>query len=117
MVWGPLLPSPNSPNPSQGWWTLGEGSELDVNVGDNNAQFCQGAKCPKPSFITTLGPFHHGYALFLSDDVKYRFQTRFVVLCLSGQGTCLPYRSLGFESRRCPFYTFESNFFFEFFSL
>ena len=37
---------------------------MDVNVGDNNVQFCQGAKCPKPSFITTLGPFHHGYALF-----------------------------------------------------
>ena len=24
----------------------------------------QGAKCPKPSFITTLGPFHYRYALF-----------------------------------------------------
>ena len=23
-----------------------------------------GAKCPKPSFITILGPFHHRYALF-----------------------------------------------------
>ena len=64
MVWGPLLPSPNSSNPSQGWSILGEGSQLDVNVGDNNVQFSPRAKCPKPSFITTLGPFHHRYALF-----------------------------------------------------
>ena len=61
---GRFHPPPNSPNSSQGWWTLGEGSQLDVNVGDNNVQFCQGAKCPKPSFITILGPFHHRYALF-----------------------------------------------------
>ena len=39
-----------------------------------------------------------------------------VVLCRSGQGECLPCRSLGFESRRRLFYTFESVFFFEFFS-
>ena len=31
MVWGPLLPSANSSNSGQGWWTLGEGSQLDVN--------------------------------------------------------------------------------------
>ena len=35
-----------------------------------------------------------------------------VVLCRSGQGKCLPCRSLGFESRRRLFYTFESKFFF-----
>ena len=35
-----------------------------------------------------------------------------VVLCPSGQGECLPCRSLGFESRRRLFYTFESKFFF-----
>ena len=81
MVWGPLLPSPNSSNSGQGWWTQGEGSQLDVNVGDNNVQFRQGAKCPKPSFIAILGQFHHGYALFLSDNVKYRFQTRFGDCC------------------------------------
>ena len=73
MVWGPLLPSPNSSNSGQGWWILGEGSQLDVNVGDNNVQFRQGAKCPKPSFITILCLFHHGYALFFNDNVKYRF--------------------------------------------
>ena len=81
MVWGPLLPSPNSSNSGQGWWILGEGSQLDVNVGDDNVQSCQGAKCPKPSFIAILGQFHHGYALFLSDNVKYRFQTRFGDCC------------------------------------
>ena len=64
MVWGPLPPSPNSSNSSQRWWILGEGSQLAVNVGDNNVQFSQGAKCPKLSFITILGPFHHRYALF-----------------------------------------------------
>ena len=35
-----------------------------------------------------------------------------VVLCPSGQGKCLPCRCLGFESRRCLFYTFESKCFF-----
>ena len=52
--------------PEENWTLLsilGEGSQLAVNVGDNNVQFLQGAKCPKPSFITILGQFHHRYAL------------------------------------------------------
>ena len=193
MVWGPLLPSPNSSNSGQGWWIQGEGSQLDVNVGDNNVQFRQGAKCPKPSFIAILGQFHHGYAPqdektnlhqiclvqicckyeickalqpvqrwqwpnlhkngqirplpplhWLQSFANFIFATYLhqanlgqvqffiqcslfkatmlntvfkhglviVVLCRSGQGKCLPCRSLGFESRRRLFYTFESKFFF-----
>ena len=75
MVWKPLLPSPNSSNSGQGWWILGEGSQLDVNGSTTTSNSIRAPNVQSHLLKQYLVHFTMVMLSFLSDNVKYRFQS------------------------------------------